>query len=357
MKKIFFLFLLVSHTIYSQQIETFNDPKDYYRVAIWDFKINPTLNLFPTNLENLNLKKAKPIKNISCYYYDNNTKTYYIEFNPDGKITRSEDFYRNEKIIFNYSQEIITRQRYEIRNDKSERLCSIDSIVYDHNHNIIRKSSTNYDLKQKIYERNIKDYEYLEKNKLAKKYQYSIVENTPYVAGNLSIYENKINFIREKIHHFENKNHNAKELKKDSVTINSNFDKNVYHLNKKGEISRFDQFLRDDRIEKSTNLKYDNFGRINSITATRFEDSDNDTFLFDINNNLIELAYDGAVRKCKYDKNNNLISDILTDKESNKNIYTLKQSYQYDINNNWTSILIFKNGSFDTKMTREINYY
>lgn len=356
MKKILFLLLFVNHA-FSQQIETFNDPKNYYRVAIQDFKINPTISIFPISLEDLNLKKGKPIKNMSCYYYDNDVKTYYIEFTPDGKIARSEDFYRNEKLIFNYSKEIITRQRYEIRNDKSERLSSIDSIVYDHNNNIIRKSSTNYDLKQKISEINIKDYEYLEKNKLAKIYQYSIAESTPYIAGDLFVYDHKMNSITEKKYHFENINHNAKELKKDSITINSNFSKNVYYLNNKGKISKLDHYFGDNDIDKSTNLKYDNFSRINSITATYLDDPSTDTFKFDINNNLIELTYDGAVRKCKYDNNNNLISDILTDKQSNQNIFALKQSYQYDTSNNWTTIVIFKNGSFDTKMTRKINYY
>ena len=356
--------LFVSHTIFSQQIETFNYPKDYYRVETKDFKINPTLNYqvlnvayFPVTLEDLNFKKGKLIKNISCYYDDNNAKMYYIEFTPDGKIARSEDFYRNEKFIFNYSKEIITRQRYEIRNDNSERLCSIDSIVYDHNNNIIRKSLTIYDLKQKIYEINIEDYDYLEKNKLAKKYQYNIAENMPYLAGNLSVYEHKINFITEKIYHFENNNHNARDLKKDSITINSNFKKNVYYLNKKGEILKFDQFFTDNSVEKSTNLKYDNFSKITSITAIRFDEPDTQIFKFDINHNLIELTYDGAIRKCKYDKNNNLISDILTEKETNQNIFAIQQKYQYDTNNNWTSIVIFKNGSFDTKMTRKINYY
>lgn len=357
MKKIIFLLLLVSHTIFSQQIGTFNDPKDYYQVAISDFQINPTLHAFLTNQKDLDLKKGKPIKNISCYYYDNTAKTYYIEFTPDGKITRNEDFYRNQKIIFNYSKEIITRQHYEIRNDKSERLCSIDSIVYDHYDNIIRKSSTNYDLKQKIYEVQVNDYEYLEKNKLAKMYQYSIVENMPYLAGNLSIYEYKMSIITEKKYHFENNNHSSKKFKKDSITINPNFSKNVYYLNKKGEISKFDHFYTDKSIDKSTNLKYDDFSKITSITSTHFDEPDTQTFKFDITNNLTELTYDGAIRKCKYDKNNNLISDILTDKETNQNIFVIQQKYQYDINNNWTSIVIFKNGSFDTKMTRKINYY
>lgn len=357
MKKIFFLLLLVSQTIFSQQIETFNYPKDYYRVAIWNFKINPSLPIFPINLEDLNLKKGKPIKNMSCYYYDNDAKTYYVEFTPDGKIARTEDFYRNEKFIFNYSKEVITRQRYEISNDKSERLCSIDSIVYDHNQNIIRESLTNYDLKQKIYEVHIKDHEYLEKNKLGKTYQYSITENMPFIAGDLSVYEHKTNLITEKKYHFENNNHDTKELKKDSVTIDSTFRKNIYYLNKKGEILKFDQFFPDNRIEKSTTLKYNNFGKTTSITAIFLDEPDTQTFKFDIKNNLIELTYDGAIRKCKYDNNNNLISDILTDKESNQNIFALKQSYQYDTNNNWTSIVIFKNGSFDTKMTRKINYY
>ncbi|MFD1602225.1 hypothetical protein ACFSJW_18295 [Flavobacterium artemisiae] len=364
MKNFFFVLILVSQTILSQQIEIFNYPKNQYRVETKNFKINPTPNYqflneayFPITVKDLDLKNRKSIKNISCYYNDNEAKTYYLEFTFEGKIALTEDFYRNEKFLFNYSKEVITRQRYEIESDKSERLYSIDSIIYDHNQNIIRKSLTNYNLKQIISEIHIENYEYFEKNKLAKMYQYSIVENMPYLAGDLFIYEHTIDRVTEKIYHFESNNHNTKELKKDSITINPNFRKNVYYLNKKGEISKFDHFYTDKSIDKSTNLKYDNFSKITSITATHLDEPDTQTFKFDINNNLIELTYDKAIRKCKYDKNNNLISDILTDKESNQNIFALEQSYQYDTNNNWTSIVIFKNGSFDTKMTRKINYY
>ncbi|MDX6182742.1 hypothetical protein SGQ44_09935 [Flavobacterium sp. Fl-77] len=365
MKKIFFTLLFISHTIFSQQIETFNYPKDHYRVETKDFKINPTLNYqvlneayFPVTLEDLNLKKGKPIKNISYYYNDDNTKACSLEFTPEGKIAMTEDFYRNEKITFNYSKEIIIRKKYEIRNDKSERVFSIDSIVYDQNQNIIRKSLTNYDLKQKNYKIQIEDYEYLEKNKLVKMYRYSIVENIPYIEGYLSVYEHENNLITEKIYYFKHNNHYTKELKKDSLSIDSNFKKNVYYLNKKGEISKFDQFITDKSKEKSTSLIYDNFSRINFITTTmQFDNSNTDSFKFDINNNIIEFTYDGAIRKCKYDKNNNVISDILTDKESNENMFTAKYTYQYDINNNWTTIVFFKNGSLDTKMTRKINYY
>ncbi|WP_338840013.1 hypothetical protein [Flavobacterium ginsenosidimutans] len=364
MKKIFFLLLFVSHTIFSQQIETFNFPKDTYRSVKNRFSINPTPNYqvyneyyFEINLEDFFFNKNKPIKDVSYYYNNDKAKMYFVEFTVDGKIQKIENFYDHKKITFNYSNKIITRQAYAIGTNIADKLSSTDSIFYDYNNNIIKKSLTNYDQKQNIIERHIEDYQYIDKNKLVKKYQYDIRENATFISGSLSLYEYSDNEITEKIYNLGVKNHTIQELKKDSTIFNSNHQKKVYHLNEKGEISKIDISF-SNKIENSITIKYDDFNRMKSVNSAQYKVTDTYAFEFDVKNNIVELSKEGVILNYKYDENNNVISEIIkSDSNNDKDSDVLEYDYEYDMNDNWITITIIRNGSTHSKRTRKINYY
>ncbi|KRD61414.1 hypothetical protein ASE40_07725 [Flavobacterium sp. Root935] len=364
MKKIFYILLFVNHAIFSQQIETFNYPKNTYRSIKNKFSINPTPNYqayydyyFEINLEDFFFNKNKPIKDVSYYYNNNKAKMYFIEFTRDGKIQKIENFYYHKKITFNYSNKIITRQSYAIGTNIADKLSSTDSIFYDYNNNIIKKSLTNYDQKQNIIERHIEDYQYIDKNKLVKKYQYEIRENVPFIFGSLSLFEYADNTITEKTYNFGDKNHSIQELKKDSTIFNSNPQKKIYYLDKKGEFSKIDHFF-SNKIENSITIKYDEFNRINSVNSTKFKVTGTYGFEFDAKNNIVELSNEGVIFNYKYDENNNVISEIIkSDSNYDKDSNGLEYDYQYDMNDNWITITIIRNGSIHSKRTRKINYY
>ncbi len=293
--------LLVSHTIFSQQIETFNFPKNTYRSVKNRFSINPTPNYqvyyeyyFEINLEDFFFNKNKPIKDVSYYYNNDKAKMYFVEFTRDGKIQKIENFYEHKKITFNYSDKIIARQSYAIGTNIADKLISTDSVFYDYNNNIIKKSLTNYDQKQNIIERHIEDYQYIDKNKLVKKYKYDIRENATFISGALSLYEYTDNTITEKTYNLGDKNHTIQELKKDSTIFNSKYQEKIYYLNKKGEISKIDDFF-SNKIENSTTIKYDDFNRINSVNSTQFKVTS--TYAFEFDKKIILLNY---LRKEKF---------------------------------------------------------
>ena len=349
--KLLILLLIFGANLYSQIIHgSFTCfPKEYLINEInTNIIINPKSNFnFNThyiqqmNLEDFDFKTSKPIKNVSYYLNDDKIVGYYLEFDKEGRITKLEDNIKNVLKIYNYSKEFTIIQKYLKK--QNNRLFGVDSICFDERRNIVRKSYNSFNDEHIPFIQNIEDYEYDIKNRIIRKYDYgydlTINKFTYLNKACFYIYNN--DKIIEKA---DNSSHKCKgiEFKKDSTLFKFDSER-LFQINSKGNFTKIqDKF--NNKVNKTTNIKYDNKQRIVSLTFDGLAPWY--SFYKYQKENIVEIVLDNGKSIYKYDNYGNVISD---DDSTNK--------LSYDINKNWIYSESSNKRHFLYKVIRDIRYY
>lgn len=307
-----------------------------------------TQNYQQITLKDFDFRINKPIKSVNYYLNDNKNISYTLKFNKNGNIIKLDDFINNYQKTYNYLHNCTIIKKFLKK--ENNRLAIIDSIIYNSNNDIVKKSSTHFESENIMSEHFVEEYEYDNTNTLLKKYQYLIDYKNP--ISTTLIQACQYDYLKNKIIEKQVSAwllYNRFEFKKDSLLFR-NFQEKIYHLNTKGQIFKIEEKVKD-RILNFLDIRYDNQNRLTSITSSEIESFN--TFYKYQNENIIEIANNEDKTTFRYDKNGNVI--YMTGFLS----YDITSTYthKYDSFKNWThSINSNKNLSI-YKIVREIEYY
>ncbi|MFH6989311.1 hypothetical protein ACHRVW_16345 [Flavobacterium collinsii] len=363
MRNVLLIFALISLKISAQISEApglglpLDIPEDSYQELVHTY-LNPnrnngfSKNNYSFKSADFDLKKDKPVKQVSIDNNSDGINEYHLIFNANGRIERCENKLRNSTMIYQYLENLIVVVKSDRNSNYGNIASSIetDSIFFDGIGNIIKHSST-LEMDKKFgmgYRRMVVENQFSKENRLEKKYYRSINHlNTPLEEIGETVYENYRDSIVERYY----------SIMGDKLSVNHTskqhfISRSVFYLDKDSRIFKTAEFRNDGSLDREVSIKYNDWGRITELVSSRgasgyFKYNDDGTIAA-IREMLGQNEY--FKYNCIYDSHSRFASAV----DNGEDVKEFERIYTYDRYGNWDTLTFPNNGNVTT---RTISYY
>ncbi len=332
-------------------------PEDSYQELVRTY-LNPNRNngFYKNNYSfesaDFDLKKGRPVKQLSIDNNSDGINEYHLAFNADGRIERCENKLRNSTMIYQYLKNLIVVTKSNRSSNYKNIVSSAetDSIFFDGSRNIIKHSST-LKADEKFgggYRRMVVENQFSKEGMLEKKYYRSIDHlNTPLEEIGETVYENYRDSIVERYYLIMGSRLSATRTSKENFAS-----KSVYFLDKGGRVFRIAVFSQDGSLDLEVSVKHNDAGRITELVSSRgasgYFKYNGDGTIASIREMLEKNEY--FKYECIYDSHGRFASAV----DNGEEVKGFERIYTYDRYGNWDTLTFPNNGNVTT---RTITYY